>query len=210
MDIEALIPYCESVSSAVPDYLTNLEAYTRANHQGAGMISGAFQGRFLAFMSRLIQPKIVLEIGTYTGYSALCFAEGLAPGGKVHTIDIDGNLQDTHEKFIGASPFRDQIKIHYGDATLLIPELGIQPDLVFIDGAKKDYTKILDIVLPMMPAGGMILADNVLWKGRVIDPSDTDNKTPAIRAFNERVAADAGLDKFLLPIRDGLFCIRKR
>lgn len=210
MDIEAMIPYCESMSAPAPDHLTQLEAYTHANHHGAGMLSGLLQGRFLAFMSKLVKPDTVLEIGTYTGYSALCFAEGLAPGGLVHTIEIDTRLKETHDKFIGAGPFKDRIRIHYGDAVALIPSLGLRPDLVFIDGAKKDYGKILDLVLPAMPSGGLILTDNVLWKGRVIDPADDDKNTPAIRAFNEKVSKDAGLDKFLLPMRDGLFCIRKR
>lgn len=201
--------YCESLTDSTPNLLLDLDNYTHSNHHAPNMLSGSYQGRLLAIISRMLRPSIVLEVGTYTGYSALCLAEGLAEGGMVHTIDIDERLKPTHDLFIGKSPYADSIKVHFGDAKKLIPELGLRPDLVFIDGAKKDYGIIFDLVLPLMKSGGVILADNVLWKGKVTD-IEMDDKTKAIHEFNLKVSQCEEVHKILLPVRDGLFWITKK
>lgn len=206
---EALETYCASVSDAVPELLQQLDAYTHQHHEGANMLSGGYQGRLLAMISRMLRPKAVLEIGTYTGYSALCFAEGLAEGGIVHSIEIDEKLRETHDLFIGKSLYASRIRVHFGDAKKLIPDLDIKPDLVFIDGAKKDYSAIFDLCLPLMPSGGVILADNVLWKGKVME-ADQDARTKAIHDFNIKVSRCEEVHRFLLPVRDGLFWITKK
>ena len=201
--------YCLAVSDEVPAILTELDEYTHAHHHGAGMLSGAYQGRLLAMISRMLRPKVVVEIGTYTGYSALCFAEGLADDGIIHSYEIDERLKDTHEKFIGRSKYKDQIRIHFGDAKMLLPQLNEEPDLVFIDGAKKDYAAIFDMMLPKLKSGSVILADNVLWKGLVLE-SSTDDRTQAIKDFNTKVSECDEVYKFLLPVRDGLLWITKK
>ncbi len=210
MDHDLIVNYCQRMSGDVPDYLTALDAYTHKHHSGPEMLSGAFQGRFLSMVSKLIKPKIVLEIGTYTGYSALCFAEGLSPEGMVHTIDIDERLRETHKLFIGNSPYASRIKVYFEDAKQLIPKLDLILDLVFIDGAKKDYASVFDLCLPKLRPGGVILADNVLWKGKVVMEGQDDANTTAIKAFNEKVYKNDQVDKFMLPIRDGLFWITKK
>ena len=208
-DPEQIEEYCRSISDEIPQILTELDEYTHQHHHGATMISGAFQGRLLAMISRMLRPKIVLEVGTYTGYSALCFAEGLAEGGLVHSIDIDERLSDTHDKFIGQSIYKDQIKVHFGDAKQIIPTMEETLDLVFIDGAKKDYAAIFDMCLPKLRPGGVILADNVLWKGKVLGEKYDDATTLSIKAFNQKIHDNKEVNKLLLPIRDGLFWITK-
>ena len=210
MDHDLILDYCERMSDDVPSYLTELDDYTHKHHSGAEMLSGSYQGRLLALISKLIRPKTVLEIGTYTGYSALCFAEGLAPDGMVHTIDVDERLKPTHELFFGKSPYADRIRVYFEDAKQLIPKLDITLDLVFIDGAKKDYAAVFDLCFPKLRKGGVILADNVLWKGKVIMEGPVDANTAAIKAFNEKVYSNDQVDKFMLPIRDGLFWITKK
>lgn len=210
MDYDLISAYCQQMSDDVPEYLTALDAYTHEHHRGAEMLSGAFQGRLLSLISKLIRPSVVLEIGTYTGYSALCFAEGLAPGGMVHTIDVDERLKATHDQFIGNSPYADRIKVYFEDAKQLIPKLDMTLDLVFIDGAKKDYAMVFDLCLPRLRKGGVILADNVLWKGKVLNEVPDDANTAAIKAFNEKVHNNKEVDKFMLPVRDGLFWITKK
>lgn len=210
MDHDLITAYCGQMSDDVPAYLTALDQYTHEHHSGAEMLSGAFQGRLLSLISKMIRPKVVLEIGTYTGYSALCFAEGLAPEGRVHSIDVDERLKPTHDLFIGNSPYADRITIYFEDAKQLIPRLDLTLDLVFIDGAKKDYATIFDLCLPKLRKGGVILADNVLWKGKVLIEGPVDANTAAIKSFNEKVYNNDEVDKFMLPIRDGLFWITKK
>lgn len=206
---ETFEKYCLSVSDEIPSILTELDEYTHAHHHGAGMLSGAYQGRLLAMISRMLRPKVVVEIGTYTGYSALCFAEGLADDGMVHSYEIDERLSETHEKFIGRSEYKDQIKVHFGDAKILLQQFEGPIDLVFIDGAKKDYATIFDICLPKMSSGGVILADNVLWKGQVLE-ENVDDRTQSLKDFNQKVHDCNEVNKFLMPIRDGLFWITKK
>ncbi|HQW95501.1 MAG TPA: O-methyltransferase, partial [Saprospiraceae bacterium] len=183
--------------------------YTHQHHHSPNMLSGAYQGRLLSMISKMVKPKNIIEIGTYTGYSALCLAEGLCPGGMVHTIDVDERLKKTHDMFIKKSPWSESITTYFGDAKQVIPELGIRPELVFIDGAKKDYSVLFDICLPLMPSGGVILADNVLWKGKVLE-EDMDDRSRAIHQFNHKVSQSPEVEKILLTIRDGLFWIVKK
>lgn len=206
---EKVEEYCLRMTDEVPEYLLQLDEYTHLHHHSPNMLSGSYQGRLLAMISRLVKPKNILEIGTYTGYSALCLAEGLAPGGLVHTIDVDERLKPTHEKFIHNSILADKIKVYFGDAKSLIPEMAVCPDLVFIDGAKRDYSAIFNLCLPMMPSGGVILADNVLWKGNVLE-EDMDERSRSIHEFNEMVKRCDEVNKVMLPVRDGLFWIVKK
>ncbi|MCB0604890.1 MAG: O-methyltransferase [Saprospiraceae bacterium] len=201
--------YCLDVGGEVPIYLQELDIYTHQHHHSPNMLSGAYQGRLLSMISKMVKPKNIIEIGTYTGYSALCLAEGLSPGGMVHTIDVDERLKKTHDMFIKNSPWSGSITTYFGDAKQVIPELGIRPELVFIDGAKKDYSVLFDICLPLMPSGGVILADNVLWKGKVLE-EDMDDRTRAIHQFNHKVSQSPEVEKILLTIRDGLFWIVKK
>jgi len=201
--------YCLDVGGEVPIYLQELDIYTHQHHHSPNMLSGAYQGRLLSMISKMVKPKNIIEIGTYTGYSALCLAEGLCPGGMVHTIDVDERLKKTHDMFIKNSPWSGSITTYFGDAKQVIPELGIRPELVFIDGAKKDYSVLFDICLPLMPSGGVILADNVLWKGKVLE-EDMDDRTRAIHQFNHKVSQSSEVEKILLTIRDGLFWIVKK
>lgn len=201
--------YCLDVGGEVPIYLQELDIYTHQHHHSPNMLSGAYQGRLLSMISKMVKPKNIIEIGTYTGYSALCLAEGLSPGGMVHTIDVDERLKKTHDMFIKKSPWSESITTYFGDAKQVIPELGIRPELVFIDGAKKDYSVLFDICLPLMPTGGVILADNVLWKGKVLE-EDMDDRSRAIHQFNHKVSQSPEVEKILLTIRDGLFWIVKK
>lgn len=201
--------YCLDVGGEVPIYLQELDIYTHQHHHSPNMLSGAYQGRLLSMISKMVKPKNIIEIGTYTGYSALCLAEGLSPGGMVHTIDVDERLKKTHDMFIKKSPWSESITTYFGDAKQVIPELGIRPELVFIDGAKKDYSVLFDICLPLMPSGGVILADNVLWKGKVLE-EDMDDRSRAIHQFNHKVSQSPEVEKILLTIRDGLFWIVKK
>jgi len=201
--------YCLDVGGEVPIYLQELDTYTHQHHHSPNMLSGAYQGRLLSMISKMVKPKNIIEIGTYTGYSALCLAEGLSPGGMVHTIDVDERLKKTHDMFIKNSPWSGSITTYFGDAKQVIPELGIRPELVFIDGAKKDYSVLFDICLPLMPSGGVILADNVLWKGKVLE-EDMDDRSRAIHQFNHKVSQSSEVEKILLTIRDGLFWIVKK
>lgn len=202
--------YADKHSSSEPELLQKLNRETYQKVLQPRMLSGHFQGRMLSMISHMLRPKCIIEIGTYTGYSALCMAEGLPEDGVLHTIDINDELQGYVEKYFSESPHSNKLKMHWGNALEIIPKLNAKPDLVFIDADKDNYNNYLDLILPMMPIGGHILADNVLWSGKVLtQPKPNDKETIGLQAFNDRVAADPRLDKVLLPIRDGLFLIRK-
>ncbi len=200
--------YAETHSSPEPDYLARINRNTHAQVLSPRMLSGHFQGRFLSMISRMIAPKVVLEIGTYTGYSALCLAEGLAPGGKVITIDINEELEGRVRKNFDESPFASSIELLIGDARKIIPTLNIHPDLVFIDADKKGYAEYYDLMLPRITSGGWMLIDNVLWDGKVLDEKP-DAKTRVMLEFNKKIAGDSRIEKVMLPIRDGLTLLRK-
>jgi len=173
------------------------------------MLSGHYQGRLLAFLSRLVSPTRVLEVGTFTGYATLCLAEGLAPGGEIHTIDNNVELEDRVRGYFGQSDFNDNIHYHLGDAAAIIPTIAGPLDLVFIDADKKNNGTYYELALEKSRSGGLILIDNVLWKGKVINGAN-DNQTRQITTLNDQLANDKRIDKLILPVRDGLFLLRKR
>ncbi len=175
------------------------------------MLSGHLQGRFLAMMSGLVRPAVVLEIGTYTGYSAVCLAEGLQPGGKLITIDVNEELEAMVRRYFSQSGYGDAIDYRIGDAMEIIPQLEDGLDLVFLDADKKNYTHYYDLVIGKVRSGGLIIADNVLWSGKVAAASSaTDRETAAILAFNRKVHEDPRVFNVLLPLRDGLMLLQKK
>ena len=175
------------------------------------MISGHFQGRFLSFIAKLIKPRTILEIGTYTGYATLCLAEGLTKDGIIHTIEINEELVDFQKKYFDQSEFKNQIFTHLGEAKNIIPELNLEFDLVFIDADKTNYPIYLEMVLSKLRKGGVLIADNVLWSGKVLEhqQKSTDSETNSIKLFNKLVKKEKKLETLLLPIRDGLMVCRK-
>lgn len=175
------------------------------------MISGHFQGRLLSFLSQLTQPEKILEIGTYTGYATLCLAEGLRENGTIHTIEINEELFGFPKKYFDKSIYKNQIIPHLGDAKKIIPILDFDFDLVFIDADKSNYSHYFDLILPKLNPGGLIIADNVLWSGKVLqeDIPDKDTETLGLKNFNEKVKAEKKVETLLLPIRDGLMICRK-
>ena len=176
------------------------------------MLSGHVQGRVLSMISYMIRPKRILELGTFTGYSALCLAEGLAEGGKLVTIEHNDELEDTIRRNFARSPLGEKIDLLIGDAKELLhrPSMVDTYDLVFIDADKREYCAYLDLVYPLVPVGGFILADNTLWDGHIIDPAyDKDKQTLGLRAFNDKLKEDNRFEQVILPLRDGLTLIRK-
>ena len=174
------------------------------------MLSGHMQGRVLSAISHMMRPKNILEIGTYTGYSALCFAEGLAPDGKIITIDQNEELEPIVTKYFNKSKYANQIDFKIGNAVNIIPTLNQTFDLVFIDADKENYSTYFDLVIDKIPSGGFILADNVLWSGNVNKPeSEMDVSTKAIHDFNQKVHQDSRVENVLFPIRDGIMILRK-
>ena len=191
-----------------------LEAITHDTHVhvlNPHMLSGHVQGRVLSMMSHMIRPKRILELGTFTGYSALCLAEGLAEGGKLITIEHNDELEDTIRRNFARSPLSDRIELVIGNAKeYLMANANAKADLVFIDADKREYCAYLDLVYPLVPVGGFILADNTLWDGHVIDPAyDKDKQTLGLRAFNDKLKEDDRFEQVILPLRDGLTLIRK-
>jgi len=191
------------------DYLQELQRQTHLKVLMPRMLSGHLQGRFLAMFAKLLQPKNILEIGTYTGYSALCLAEGLAENGKLITIDINEELEEFTKTFFEKAQMQDKITMLTGNALDIIPTLSQTWDLVFIDADKINYQKYYELVLPQVRTGGWIIADNVLWSGKVVDKQAQDKDTQAIRAFNDFVQNDKRVSNFLLPLRDGLLVMQK-
>ena len=195
-----------------------LEAITRDTHVhilNPHMLSGHVQGRVLSMLSHMIRPKRILELGTFTGYSALCLAEGLAEGGRLITIEHNDELEETIQRNIAKSPLSNRIGLIIGDAVEVISNqfsvFSNQPfDLVFIDADKREYCAYLEAVYPLVPVGGFILADNTLWDGHIIDPAyDKDKQTLGLRAFNDKLKEDDRFEQVILPLRDGLTLIRK-
>jgi caffeoyl-CoA O-methyltransferase len=198
----ALDAYCEAHSGEEPAYLKALREETYASIYMPQMCSGHLQGRFLSLLSHLVRPKVIVEIGTYTGYSALCLAEGLAPGGMVHTIDIDPHLPPFVAKHIAAAGFQDRITTHQRPALEVIPKLPAPFDLVFIY-----FEAVVDRVRP----GGLIIADNVLWSGKVLAPeAEQDHQTAALVKYADTVSKDPRVERVMIPLRDGLLVARKR
>ena len=191
-----------------------LEAITRDTHVhilNPHMLSGHVQGRVLSMLSHMIRPKRILELGTFTGYSALCLAEGLAEGGRLITIEHNDELEETIQRNLSRSPLCERIELRIGDCKLVIGDLKDQVfDLVFIDADKREYCAYLEAIYPLVPVGGCILADNTLWDGHIIDPAyDKDKQTLGLRAFNDKLKEDDRFEQVILPLRDGLTMIRK-
>ena len=174
------------------------------------MLSGHFQGRILSMLSKMISPYRILEIGTYTGYSAICLAEGLTEDGKLYTIDINEELEDRVRQYFLESKYNQQIDLIIGDALNLIPRLKESWDIVFIDADKKNYTKYFNMVVASVKSGGYIIADNVLWSGKVVEKDHLDEDTLALRVFNDTLSKDPRFEVVLLPVRDGLLIARKK
>ena len=194
-----------------PSLLYELNRKTNLEVLRPRMLSGHFQGRVLSMLSHMIQPLNVLEIGTYTGYSALSFAEGLQEGGKVTTIDVNEELEELVNSFVGKSDFKDTIEMIVGDAMVIIPTLECVYDIVFIDADKQNYSKYFDLVFDKVRSGGYIIADNVLWSGKVVENYEsTDQDTRFLMDFNKKIQEDARVQNVLLPLRDGLMIARKK
>lgn len=207
---EAIRQYADQHSQEEPALLAKLSRETHQKVMMPRMLSGHLQGRVLSMLSHMVRPKRILEIGTYTGYSALCMAEGLAPGGKLITLDKNEELEELVRRYIAESGLEQTIDFKLGDAMELIPETEGSFDLVFIDADKTNYHNYFQLVLEKVRPGGFIIADNVLWSGKVLETNlKADEDTEAIREFNRLVRADDRVEKVLLPIRDGLMVIRK-
>ena len=212
-----LAEYIEQHSSPESDALRKITRSTHLELINPRMLSGHVQGRVLSMLSQMIHPQRILELGTFTGYSALCLAEGLSDDGKLVTIEHNDEMEDSIRRNLALSRLGEKIELVIGDAKAVLQQLkkdckkckSAEFDLVFIDADKKEYCDYLDLVLPLMRLGGWILADNTLWDGHIIDPAyDKDKQTLALRAFNDKVAQDPRLEKVILPLRDGLTIIR--
>jgi caffeoyl-CoA O-methyltransferase len=202
--------YITTHSDLEPDYLAKLNRITHLRMINPRMLSGHFQGRVLAMFCHMIQPKTVLEIGTFTGYSAISMAEGMPEDGVLHTIDYDDELESFLNDVFAKSEQGHKIKLHIGDALTVIAGMNEIFDLVFIDADKEEYQAYYEAVLPKVRLGGYMLVDNTLWDGKVLKPVDPkDKETIAIMTFNEFIAKDTRIEKVLLPVRDGLTLIRK-
>ncbi len=206
-----ILDYCEQHSTPLNEILQQLERETHLKTLAPQMLTGPVQGAFLRLLSKLLQPKLIVEIGTFTGYSALCLAEGLQPEGQLHTIEIDEELLRFGEKYFPLAGMQNRIKQHLGDARDLLPLLPDGFDLVFIDADKPSYPIYYEICLKKMKPGAVLLADNVLWSGKVLKEEERlkDEDTKALHAFNRMVQKDERVENFLLPLRDGLMMVRK-
>lgn len=202
---EEIDEYAVSHTQEEPELLARLSRETFLKVLQPRMLSGHFQGRLLSMISKIKNPVSVLEIGTYTGYSALCLAEGLQENGEIHTIDVNEELADIQKKYFDLSPYKDQIKTYLGDAREIIPTINRKFDLVFIDADKPNYPHYLKLIKGKMNSGGLILTDNVLWSGKVVEPvAEDDESTIALLAYNRSIADDPEIETILLPVRDGL------
>ncbi len=209
---ENLIKYAENYTAPESEVLREIARECYEKRADSTMLSGFYQGRVLSLLAKMIQPKVVLEIGTYLGYSALCFAEGLAVGGKIITLDVNAETQTAAKSFAAKSEYGDRIEFRLGNATKIIPALNETFDLVFIDADKENYSNYYDLVFDKLRVGGYIIADNVLWSGKVLEAengAEVDAETRALHEFSRMVLNDKRVTNLLLPIRDGLMIIRK-
>ena len=208
---QELEDYIEQHSENEPDLLAALNKETYQKILLPRMLSGHFQGRVLSMLSKLIRPVNILEIGTFTGYAALCLCEGMQENGQLHTIDIKEELETIQRKYFDKSPWGSQIFQHLGEAMAIIPTLELKFDLVFIDADKENYLNYFELILPKMNKGGIILSDNVLWSGKVLEPlQKNDSSTKVLLEYNELLKNDPRIETVLLPIRDGLTVSRVR
>ncbi len=208
---ESILNYISKCSTDEPELLKELTRETYLKAINPRMISGHIQGLLLSIISQAIAPKAILELGTYTGYSAICLAQGLAEQGVLHTIEKNDEIIRFPETYFKKANLIDKIKIHIGNALDIIPTFNIKFDLIFLDADKKNYSKYYDLCFDRLNPGGIILADNVLWNGKVLDPATySEPDTIAIMEFNEKVKNDNRVETVMLPLRDGLTIIRKK
>lgn len=201
--------YAERYTTEEDALLAEVAAFTEANHPKHHMLSGHLQGQLLAMISHMVRPKRILELGTFTGYSALCLAQGLAEGGKLHTIELREADAATARGYFERSVFREQIILHIGEALEIIGEQEETWDLVFLDADKENYVRYFNLLLPQVREGGIILADNCLFHGQVLETPVKGKNAKAIQAFNDHIRERTDVEKVLLPLRDGLYLIRK-
>lgn len=203
--------YIEAHISPEPELLSQVRRNTYLHHVYPRMCSGHLQGRVLAMLTRMVKPKRILELGAFTGYSTLCFAEAMDADAHIDTVEIDDEIADELASTFASSPYGDRITLHVGDALQVVPELAGEWDMVFIDANKRHYIEYYEMLLPRLSPGGFILADNTLWSDKVLDATaNHDAQTRAIMAFNDHIAADERIEVAILPLRDGLTLIHKR
>lgn len=200
-----LLKYCDPED----ELLKSIDRETNLKVSMPRMLSGHYQGRVLSMLSNMVRPARILEVGTFTGYATLCLAEGLTENGMIHTIDVNAELEDMVRANFSKSAFKDKILYHLGDATKIIPEIDEVFDIVFIDADKKNNGTYYDLVIDKLRSGGIIIVDNVLWSGKVLE-KQIDQNTTIITKFNKMVMKDQRVEKLILPVRDGLFIIRKK
>ena len=201
--------YIDEHSMEESDLLTALDRETHQKVLQPRMLSGSYQGRLLALLAKIIEPKKILEVGTYTGYATLCMAEGLATGGSIDTIDYNEELSDIQRRYFDQSSYRSQIIQHLGEAKDVIKTLTGPYDLVFLDADKENYPNYFDLIIDKLETGGVIISDNVLWSGKVLEKA-ADEATSALQEYNHKINTDARVETIILPIRDGLTITRKR
>jgi len=202
--------YIEANSTSEDPVLAALNRFTHLKVVHPRMLSGQVQGKFLEFVSFMMRPSCILEIGTYTGYSAICLARGLKAGGKLISIEINDELARVSEKFFAEAGLSDKIQLINGDALKIIPELDYEFDLVFIDAEKEQYSAYFDMVFPRLKTGGFLLVDNTLWDGKVVNEKvNTDSASTALRTFNKKIQENPNVENLILPLRDGISIIRK-
>ncbi len=207
---QLLDDYISAHISAEPKLLADTYRYTYLNHLYPRMCSGHVQGRMLKMLTSMLRPRRVLELGTFTGYSTLCIAEGMPADGELHTVEIDDEMEDELLERFARSEAASRIHLHIGDALEVVPSLGADWDMVFIDANKRHYCEYFEMLLPLVKPGGYILADNSLWGGKVIEtPAPTDPQSRGIMRFNDLVARDSRVETAIIPIRDGLTILRK-
>ncbi|HLV43092.1 MAG TPA: class I SAM-dependent methyltransferase [Brumimicrobium sp.] len=208
---EKLEDYVNAHTSSESEVLSDLNRQTHINVLQPRMLSGHLQGRTLSLFSKMLQPNRILEIGTYTGYSAICLAEGLQESGKIITIDVNYELEEMVKEYVEKAGFSEKIEMKVGNAMEIIPTLDKNFDLVFIDADKSNYSNYYDLLIDHLPKGAIMIADNVLWSGKVVEPvKKNDIDTEALKVFNLKIQEDDRVENVLLPIRDGLMMIRKK
>jgi predicted O-methyltransferase YrrM len=207
---EELTHYLENSCEPENELLKHINRETHLKVSMPRMLSGHYQGKLLSMISKMVNPERILEIGTFTGYATLCLAEGLRENGRIYTIDINLELEDMVRSNFKKSDLNSKIMYQIGDAKQIIPTLNETFDLVFIDADKKNNATYYEMIIDKVRSGGLILVDNVLWSGKVLDEAVSDQKTSLISKFNEMVSSDQRVEKLILPVRDGLFLIRKK
>ena len=206
----AIEEYLEQHTTPMDEVLESLYRETHLHAMNPRMVSGPVQGRFLQFLCQLMRPKKVLEIGTFTGFSTICMARGMAPNSLLTTIEANEEYEDIIRKYLDKAHVADRVQLIIGDAKTVIPNLEGGFDLIFIDADKVSYPVYYDLVIDKLNPGGILLADNVLWEGKVLNANTKERDTQAIQAFNDKVQSDSRVENVLLPLRDGLMMVRKR